>query len=308
MTEHVAIIAEGLTRQFGSLVAVDGVDLRVPAGRLFGFLGRNGAGKTTLIRMLLGLIRPTSGRASILGRHVDSRGGPNGPWPDVGYLVDGPGLYPELTTREHLTVAARYRGIAEADVADAVERMSLGRYLEVRARALSQGNRQRLGLALALAHRPSVLILDEPTVGMDPAGVVEIRSRLRELADGGTTVFMSSHIVSEVELLSDEVGIIHEGRLIEVIDRAGLVRLGQPRLVLTLPSPTEARRAQQTLTEHGIHATLTDAEVTTIDKASLAQPEELVRALVAQDCSPRGVQVVTENLETHFLDVTGSTR
>ena len=129
--------------------------------------------------------------------------------------MDGPGLYPDLTARDHLHMAAAYREVPRAACDEIVERLALGRYLDVRARALSQGNGQRLALALALLHRPKVLILDEPTNGMDPAGVVEIRDLLRGLADEGTTVFMSTHIVSEVERMADVVGIIHEGRMVD---------------------------------------------------------------------------------------------
>ncbi len=303
-----AIEADALTRRFGSLVAVDSVDLEVARGSLFGFLGRNGAGKTTLIRMLLGLIRPTAGRASILGRSVDQRGGPTGPWAEVGYLVEGPGLYPDLTARDHLRAAATYRGAGASQVAEAVERLALGRYLDVRARALSQGNRQRLGLALAVLHRPRVLVLDEPTVGMDPAGVVEIRAMLRDLADAGASVFMSTHIVAEVELLADEVGIIHEGRLIDLITRARLTTLGQPRLVVTLPSPAEAQRAREALGDLGIIADASGATVTTTDPRSVDRPEGVVLGLVAAGCPPRGLAVTSDSLETHFLTVTGGTR
>lgn len=303
-----AIEATGLTRRFGSLVAVDSVDLGVSSGSLFGFLGRNGAGKTTMIRMLLGLIRPTAGRARIRGRPVDQRGGPHGPWAEVGYLVEGPGLYPDLTTRDHLRAAATYRGAAASQVAEAVERLALGRYLNVRARALSQGNRQRLGLALAVLHRPMVLVLDEPTVGMDPAGVVEIRAMLRDLADAGACVFMSTHIVSEVELLADEVGIIHEGQLIDLITRARLATLGQPRLIVTLPSPAGAQRAREALADLGIIADASGATVTTTDPRSVDRPEDVVRAMVAADCPPRGLAVASDSLETHFLAVTGGTR
>jgi ABC-2 type transport system ATP-binding protein len=303
-----AIEASGLTRRFGSLVAVESVDLCVWPGSLFGFLGRNGAGKTTMIRMLLGLIRPTAGRACILGRPVDQRGGPSGPWAEVGYLVDGPGLYPDLTARDHLRVAAAYRGVPAAQVAEAVERLWLGRYLDVRARALSQGNRQRLGLALAVLHRPRVLVLDEPTIGLDPAGVVEIRAMLRSFADAGASVFMSTHIVSEIELLADEIGIIHEGRLIDLITRSRLATLGQPRLVVTLPSPAEAQRARDALAGLGVIADASGGTVTTTDPRSVARPEDVVRAMVAADCPPRGLAVAAGSLEAHFLAVTGGTR
>ncbi|MGB8021955.1 MAG: ABC transporter ATP-binding protein [Candidatus Nanopelagicales bacterium] len=306
--DSAAIVAEGLTRRFGTLVAVDAVDLRIAPSSLFGFLGRNGAGKTTVIRLLLGLIRPTSGQATILGMSVDPRSRTTRPWADVGYLVDGPGLYPELTTRDHLRIAATYRGVGPAQVADAVERLALARYLHVRARALSQGNRQRLGLAVALLNRPRVLILDEPTIGMDPAGVVEIRAMLRDLADAGTTVFMSTHIVSEVELMADEVGIIHEGRLVDLVTRAQMATLGQPRLVVTLPSPAEAGRAGDALGALGMTSSAAGVTITTTDARAVDRPEDVVRALVAADCPPRGLAVASDSLETHFLEVTGGAR
>ena len=151
----VSIAASGITRRFGDLTAVDAVDLGIAPGTLYGFLGRNGAGKTTLIRMLLGLIRPTAGEVSILGRVVDSRGGLPGPWADVGYLVDGPGLYPDLTARDHLHMAAAYRQVPRAACDEIVERLALGRYLDVRPRALSQGNGQRLALTLRYLPRVS---------------------------------------------------------------------------------------------------------------------------------------------------------
>ena len=160
--------------------------------------------------------------------------------------MDGPGLYPDLTARDHLHMAAAYRRVPRSACDEIVDRLALGRYLGVRARALSQGNAQRLGLAIALLHRPQVLILDEPTNGMDPAGVVEIRDLLRGLADAGATVFMSTHIVSEVERMADEVGIIHEGRMLDRLSRSRLTALGQPRLVVTLATPelSPARRGR----------------------------------------------------------------
>ena len=303
-----SITATGLTRRFGALTAVDSVYLSIPAGTLYGFLGRNGAGKTTLIRMLLGLIRPTAGQVSILGRRVDSRGGPSGPWAEVGFLVDGSGLYPELSPRDHLRLAVIYRGVPPAACDDVVERLDLGRYLDVRSRALSQGNQQRLGLAMALVHRPRVLILDEPTIGMDPAGMVEIRALLRDLADTGATVFMSTHIVSEIESVADEIGIIHEARMIDQLSRARLDSLGRPRLVVDLPSPGLAPRAQQTLRAAGMEATSTGATLTILDDRAVRRPEEVARLLVSAGSPPRRLVVESDSLETHFLTVTGGIR
>lgn len=148
------IRARGLTRKFGDLSAVSQVDLEVQPGEIYGFLGRNGAGKTTLIRVLLGLIAPTSGEVTVLGTTVRGGRTPAALWARVGYLVEGPGLYPALTVLEHLRLAARYRGLSAASVDAVVDRLDLGRYSRLRARALSLGIRQRLGLALAFVHRP----------------------------------------------------------------------------------------------------------------------------------------------------------
>jgi ABC-2 type transport system ATP-binding protein len=303
-----SITASGVTRRFGALTAVDSVDLSILPGTLYGFLGRNGAGKTTLIRMLLGLIRPTAGQVSVLGRRVDSRGGAAGPWAEVGYVVGGAGLYPELTPRDHLRLAVTYRRIPAVACDAVVERLDLGRYLDVRSRALSQGNQQRLGLAMALVHRPRVLILDEPTIGMDPAGMVEIRALLRDLADTGATVFMSTHIVSEVESVADEVGIIHEARMIDQLSRARLHSLGRPRLVVDLPSPELAPRAQRSLRTAGIESTGAGATLTMVDERAVSRPEEVAGLLVSAGSPPRRLVVETDSLETHFLTVTGGTR
>jgi len=185
-----SIVATGLTRSFGSLTAVDAVDLDIAEGTLYGFLGRNGAGKTTLIRMLLGLIRPTAGQVSILGQAVDSRGGPSGPWADVGYLLDAPGLYPELSVRDHLRLVATYRRVPPSACDEAARRLDLGRYLDVRADALSHGNQRRLGLAMALAAgtalgMPTAAVLT--LLAITPIAYVASRTR-GDLAPLGSTV------------------------------------------------------------------------------------------------------------------------
>jgi ABC-2 type transport system ATP-binding protein len=300
-----AIETRGLTRRFGGLVAVDSLDLTVDRGGIYGFLGRNGAGKTTLIRMLLGLIRPTQGSVRLLGRAVGSRGGPRGPWTDVGYLVEGPGLYPDLTVADHLAIATGYRAIPRAAVADLVDRLALNPYRRVRARALSLGNRQRLGLALALAHRPALLVLDEPGNGLDPAGVVEVRALLRELADSGVTVFMSSHLVAEVARLADRVGIIHEGRLVEEVTADRVRALGAARVRAALPDPAQAVPAAECLRAAGFTVAADGDSVTSADVAALAHPERVASVLVLAGFAPRELTTVSDDLEQHFLHVTG---
>src|SRR5262245_36877131 len=216
MTESgYAIGADGLTKRYGAFRAVDDVSLRVGRGEIYAFLGLNGAGKTTTIRMLLGMIQPSAGAAYLLGKpvHVDARE----LWAQVGYLVETPHAYPELTVRENLEVFRRLRGLRDLNaVKRIIERLELGAYADRRAGTLSLGNAQRLGLAKALLHNPAILLLDEPANGLDPAGVVEIRELLRDLAhEHGVTIFLSSHLLSEVARIATRFGVIHQGRLLE---------------------------------------------------------------------------------------------
>lgn len=311
-----ALRTEGLTRRFGTLAAVDGVDLAVFPGEVYGFLGRNGQGKTTLIRMLLGLIRPTAGSATVLGHRVGggqaarrpgrARGaaGPGAPWAQVGYLVEGPGLYPQLTVADHLRLAARYRSLPSTAAPAAVTRLGLQPYADVPVRALSLGNRQRLGLALALVHRPAVLILDEPVNGLDPAGVVQVRELLRELARDGVTVFMSTHLVGEVARLADRVGIIHRGRLVEELPAEGLRAGG--RLVAGLPDPAMLGAATRALRAAHLHPQPDGdgARLVCGDARAVAHPEEVATLLVRAGVPPRYLAVEAEDLEDHFLRLT----
>jgi lantibiotic transport system ATP-binding protein len=207
------IETRGLTRHFGERVAVDELNLSVPAAGVYGFLGPNGAGKTTAIRMLLGLIRPNAGEVRLFG--VPVAGNRASLMRRVGALVESPSLYPHLTGRENLEVTRRLLG-APRDLIDvSLETVKLTKDADRRVREYSLGMRQRLGLALALLNKPYLLILDEPTNGLDPAGIHEMRDLIRRLPDEfGVTVFLSSHLLSEVEQIAGHIGIIHEGKLL----------------------------------------------------------------------------------------------
>ncbi|MPZ54058.1 MAG: ATP-binding cassette domain-containing protein, partial [Acidimicrobiia bacterium] len=214
------IEAVGLTRMFDNEPAVDGMDVRVGAGEIHALVGLNGAGKTTLLRLLLGMLRPDAGRAIVLGH--DAAGAPPDVWRQVGHLIESPFAYPELTVRENLAAAALLHSISGGEVGEAVSRVidqfMLGHWADRRARVLSQGNRQRLGLASALVHEPSILILDEPANALDPAGVVFIRDLLRRNADNGAAVLVSSHHLDQLARVAHNITVIHRGRLVGNVD------------------------------------------------------------------------------------------
>ena len=213
-----AVSTRALVKRYRGVTAVDSLNLDVRRGEIYGFLGRNGAGKTTTIRMLLGLIRPSSGDVTVLGRRI--KPGATSVFSRIGFLVETATAYPNLTVRENLDLQRRLTGSPAASVATSIELLRLDQYADRRAGQLSLGNKQRLALARALLHSPELLVLDEPANGLDPAGIVEVRGLLRSLADErGITVFMSSHILAEVAHLADRIGIVHEGRLIEESSR-----------------------------------------------------------------------------------------
>lgn len=206
----------GVTKRFGSELAVHDLDLAVDAGEVVALIGFNGAGKTTLMRVALAMTQPDAGQARIFGRTV-SKAGPE-QWRNVGQMIESPFSYPELTVTENLWAAARLHGLSRAQAPDAVDRtialLDLGRYARRRSAALSLGNSQRLGLASALVHQPQLLVLDEPTTALDPAGVVLLREVLRGVARHGTAVLVSSHHLDEVSRVADRVEVIHRGRLV----------------------------------------------------------------------------------------------
>ena len=295
-----AVATAGLTRRYGDVLAVDGLDLRVERGEIYGFLGLNGAGKTTTIRMLLGMIKPSSGGGELLGAPV--RRGGRGPWDRVGYLVDAPAPYPGLTVLENLRSAARLRGVSDAAVARAVERLGLEPYAQRKARSLSQGNRQRLGLATALFHEPELVILDEPANGLDPAGVVEVRELLRSLAaDRGVTVLMSSHILAEVDRLATRIGIIHRGRLIEELSTEEMESRRARRLIV---EARDAAGARALLEAAGYAPQVQDGSVVLTQLRAVQRPDDVAAALVAGGHPPTRLAVEQEDLEEHFLRLT----
>ncbi len=237
------IRTQGLTKRYGRVLAVDGVDLDVQEGDVYGFLGPNGSGKTTTVRMLLGLVLATSGTIEVLGRAMPANGAEV--LPQVGALVEGPASYAGMSGRANLSLldamgSSGVRATRAGRIDEALERVGLGGIDRRPVRAYSLGMRQRLGLAAALIRTPRLLILDEPTNGLDPQGIREIRDLLLDLNREGTTVFLSSHLLAEVEQLCDRVGVLDRGRLV-LQDRLDSLRGPTGRLHVRTPDVAAAR-------------------------------------------------------------------
>jgi len=302
-----ALTTTELSRRYrGDVLAVDGINLRVARGEIYGFLGLNGAGKSTTIRMLLGMIAPTAGCAELFDEPV--RADASRLWRRVGHLVESATAYPELTVRQNLEVAARLQGVPPRAAVDRmVEQLALGAYADRRAGTLSLGNLQRLALARALLHGPELLILDEPANGLDPAGVIEVRELLRTLVrERGATVFMSSHILAEVDRLATRVGIVHRGRLIEELDSEALDRHRDQRLEV---GARELDLAENELRAAGFiptrHSTQAHGSVLELREPRAVQaPEDIVRLLLEAGARPTRLAVTRESLEDHFIRLT----
>ncbi len=292
------IQTEGLTKHFGSNHAVNGLSLEVDQGEIYGFLGLNGAGKTTTIRMLLGMIRPDSGSSYVFGERVDA--GRHKLWASIGYMVETPYSYPELTVRENLEIIRRLRGIPDRTAIDTIiDKLHLTAYRDRKAGTLSLGNGQRLGLAKAMLHNPRVLVLDEPTNGLDPAGIVEVRELLRDLAlNQGVTIFISSHILGEVSRLTTRIGIVHQGRLLQETDVKELQHLLRKRL-LVQTRDNEAGRDR--LLKAGYDVKQSVDGMLLLDEQAIEHPDDISKLLVYADLPPTLIQVEEEDLEAYFL-------
>jgi ABC-type multidrug transport system ATPase subunit len=292
------IDTHALTRRYGeAIVAVDSLDLRVRRGEVYGFLGPNGAGKTTTLRMLLGPVRPTSGSATVLGEPPGAAAG----LARIGAMIEAPAFYPYLSGRDNLRVLAGHAGVGEDRVEAVLAEVRLSDRADDRSATYSLGMKQRLGVAAALLKDPELLILDEPTNGLDPAGMAEMREFMRSLGAGGRTLVLSSHLMGEIEQVCDRVGVIRDGSLVaegtveELRGRAGLRVRAEPL--------SEAARV--------VGALPTVGEVTDVDgvldvAVDTAQAPAINRALVEAGIAVSELYPQKASLEDVFLELTAN--
>jgi ABC-2 type transport system ATP-binding protein len=302
-----AIATTGLVKRYRRQTAVDGIDLEVPRGAVYGFLGPNGSGKTTTIRVLLGLSSATAGSIQVLGQPMPREA--RQVLPRVGALVEGPAFYPFLSGAANLRrldaadrdAPARTR---TARVGAALERVGLSNAAGKRVRAYSLGMKQRLGIAAALLGPRDLLVLDEPTNGLDPQGTREVRHLVSSLAADGTTVFVSSHLLAEVEQVCTHAGVMSAGRLVAQGTLAELAAAGTSRLHLLTPDGGTALGVLAALGVGG--ATLDGDDVTAVlPSGAVPEPEKIVAELVRRDVRVRGFTLARESLEDRFVALTG---
>ena len=293
---------DGLRKEFRRLrrktVALSGLDLEVPDGGVFGFLGPNGAGKTTTIRCLLGLVKATGGRVRLLG--VDVPQGLPAVLRRVGSIVEQPALFPRFTGRRNLEILGAIQGARSADVDRVLERVGLGSRGADPVRTYSLGMKQRLGIAAALLKDPGVLVLDEPANGLDPAGIVEVRQLIRSLGAEGRTVFVSSHILSEVQQTADRVAIVARGRMIKAGPVAEVLSGGRAGAMVVRVADVD--RAHRVLSDAGFSAHIVD-DVIRVEVAP-DESERITETLAAQELYVSELRPDRVDLETVFLELT----
>ena len=295
--EPMVIETANLSKRYGKqIVAVDGLNLTIRKGEIYGFLGPNGAGKTTTLRMLLGLVRPTSGTGKLLGKPLGTAGG----LASVGALVESPTFYPYLSGWRNLRILARYAGVPSSRVDAVLDQVELTRRAGDTFKTYSLGMKQRLGVAAALLKDPDVLILDEPTNGLDPQGMTEMRALIRALGHSGRTVLFSSHLLGEVEQICDRVGVIRHGKLIAEGTVADL--RGEAKLLVRANPLEQAQRLAEQLYGNERVQVIDDALVLAIDPAQAA---EIARVLVTAGVALSELRPVKRSLEATFMELTG---
>ncbi|WP_026583823.1 ABC transporter ATP-binding protein [Bacillus sp. J33] len=290
---------ENLSKHFGSEKAVSGLDLKIPKGEIYGFLGPNGAGKTTTIRMLLGLMKPTSGRIEIFQKDLKKER--LNILARVGSLVETPSYYPHLTANENLEAMRKIVGVPKKRISEVLEIVRLSDAAGKKVKGFSLGMKQRLGIAASLLNNPELLILDEPTNGLDPSGIIEIRNLIKSLpSEHGMTVLLSSHLLSEIDQMATTVGIVTKGKMI-FQDSIDAMRMYAKQSVLLKVS--ESEKAWRSLLARGIKAGLNNG-VISLQQQSDEKVAEAVRGLVQDGFSIFRVEEEKRSLEDIFLQMT----
>jgi ABC-2 type transport system ATP-binding protein len=297
------VSTDGLTKRFGDRTVVDGVDLAIPKGSVCGFVGPNGAGKTTTIRMLLGLIRPTSGAGSILGGSLTD---PASYLHKVGALIESPAFYPQLSGRDNLKALARLGQIPASAIDPALERTGMTARAGDKYRSYSLGMKQRLGIAAALLPSPELLILDEPTNGLDPGGIVEMRGLIRSFAGDGITVLVSSHLISEIEQVCDHVVMIRGGLLVHQGPVAELSARQRPDIVVAPEHAADLEQLARILEVSGLSVAANPADGTAVVPASGVSAADLNRLAARGGITLRRISERTHSLEDVFFELTGT--
>jgi len=288
-----------LSKRYGERVAVDGLDLDLCPGEVFGFLGPNGAGKTTTIRMLLNLIRPTAGEVRLFGRPL--RDDPSGLLRRVGALIESPSFQPYLTGRQNLNVVGRYTGpVSPTRIDEVLDVIGLSNRADDGFASYSLGMKQRLGIGAAILMAPELVILDEPTNGLDPAGIVEMRELIRRLGETGTAILVSSHILAEIRQVATRIGIIRSGRFIAVGETKDILATGNRWEILGL-EPHDVLRALADLTDP---QTIEPVEGGVSIENGKLEGRTIIRALTHANLYPDQVRRTSEDLESIFLSLT----
>ncbi|MGI8968324.1 MAG: ABC transporter ATP-binding protein [Chloroflexota bacterium] len=295
MSSELVVETTNLTQRYGNQLAVNNLHLRVRRGEVYGFLGPNGAGKTTTLRILVGLVRPTSGTAVVVGERPGTAKG----LARVGALIESPAFYPYLSGRRNLRIVATYAGIPASRIDTVLEQVELTERAADKFKTYSLGMKQRLGVAAALLKDPELLILDEPTNGLDPKGVADMRALIRGLGQGERTVLLSSHLLGEVEQICDRVGVIQHGKLVAEGTVAEL--RGQTKLLLRVDPLERARRVI------GVMCGANNVEVcdgALVVATDIARAGEIAHELIASGITLSELRSIERSLEESFLELT----
>ena len=296
---NLAIKTQALTKIYGDRKALNQAEFEVPMGTICGFVGPNGSGKTTTIRMLLGLITPSAGTAEVLGTSIDH---PEKYLPRVGALIEGPAFYPALSGRENLRVLADLGGYTKERVEELMVQVGLADRGDSKFKTYSLGMKQRLGIAAALLPNPALLILDEPTNGLDPSGIQEIRELLRALAKSGTTVFVSSHLLSELEMIAEYLVMLREGNVIFAGHTEELLSAQQPIVIAKPESASDLPRLMEIVTNSQHVFTQLDDEIRV--KAPAEWAPSLNRIAFEAGITLASITAIRPTLEETFFDMT----